>query len=88
MMLMMVVEGSSGEIKKSKVAAGLVGHLLLVSSLFRVNMLYRVGMVVGYWVGLTLYFDIPLPAKSCLGRWKFGRIGWSVGHYGGTPKSK
>ena len=43
-----------------------------------------VGMVVGYRVGFTLYFDIPLPAQSYLGRWKFGRIGWSVGHYGGT----
>ena len=44
--------------------------------------LYRVGMVVGYRVGLTLYFDIPLSAQSCLGRWKFCRIGWSVGQYG------
>ena len=29
---------------------------------------YRVGMVVGYRVRLTLYFDIPLPAQFCLGR--------------------
>ena len=44
--------------------------------------------MVGYWVGLTLYFDIPLSAQSCLGRWKFGRIGWYVRQYSGTPKSK
>ena len=45
-------------------------------------------MVVGYLVGLTLNFDIPLSAKFCLGRWKFGRIGWAAGQVGGTFKSK
>ena len=38
----------------------------------------------GWLLGWVDYFDIPLSAKSCLGRWKFGRIGWSVGQDVGT----
>ena len=40
------------------------------------------------WVGLTLILDIPLSARFCLGRWKFGRIGWSGVQDGRTPNSK
>ena len=34
------------------------------------------------WVGLTMILVIPLSAWLCLGRWDFGRIGWSTGQGG------
>ena len=46
---------------------------------------YRVTLVVAY-LGWVDFFLIPLSAWFCMGRWEFGRIGWSTGQGGGTLK--
>ena len=52
------------------------------------NCLYRVTLVVAYlgWVDLNL--DVQLSAGFCLGRWEFGRTGYTSGKDNGTSKSK
>ena len=30
------------------------------------------------WVGLNLNLVVPMSVRFCLGRWKFGRIGWAA----------
>ena len=38
------------------------------------------------WVGLTFVLAFSLSSQFCLGRWKFGRIGWAPGQVGGTSE--
>ena len=49
---------------------------------------YRVTLVVAYMGWVDLDFKVPLSAGFCLGRWEFGRTGYTSGKDNGTSKSK